>query len=102
MSRIPSRSAKLAPQTELLHHDDQITPGFDAFVTPVARASTVLFPDLAAMRALQWHDDSQWRYGLHATPTSLILAQRLATIEGGQHALLQPSGLSAIVNVYFG
>lgn len=102
MSRTPNRSAKLAPQTELLHHDDQITPGFAAFVAPVARASTVLFPNLAAMRALQWHDDSQWRYGLHATPTSLILAQRLATIEGGQHALLQPSGLSAIVNVYFG
>jgi len=54
------------------------------------------------MRALKWHDDSQWRYGLHATPTALILAQRLATIEGGQHALLQPSGLSSLVNVYFG
>jgi len=102
MSRTPNHSAKLSPQTELLHHDDKITPGFNALVTPVARASTVLFPNLAAMRALQWDDDSQWRYGLHATPTSLILAQRLATIEGGSHALLQPSGLSAIVNVYFG
>ena len=102
MSPTPNPSAQLAPQTELLHHADQITPGFDAFVTPVARASTVLFPNLAAMRALKWHDDSQWRYGLHATPTALILAQRLATIEGGQHALLQPSGLSSLVNVYFG
>ena len=102
MSPTPNPSAKLALQTALLHHDDQITPGFDALVTPVARASTVLFPNLAAMRALKWHDDSQWRYGLHATPTALILAQRLATIEGGQHALLQPSGLSALVNVYFG
>ncbi len=91
-----------AIQTRLLHHDDQLTPGFDAFVTPVARASTVIFPNLAAMRALQWHDDNKWRYGLHATPTSLTLAKRLAAIEGGQHALLQPSGLSAIVNVYFG
>ena len=54
------------------------------------------------MRALVWSDDSQWRYGLHATPTSLALAQRLAVIEGGKHALLQPSGLSAISNVYFG
>jgi Cystathionine beta-lyases/cystathionine gamma-synthases len=69
---------------------------------PVTRASTVVFPDLATMRALDWKNDAQWRYGLHATPTSLALAQRLATIEGGNHALLQPSGLSSISNVYFG
>jgi cysteine-S-conjugate beta-lyase len=99
-SQNPRRDGAL--QTRLLHHDDQLTPGFDAFVTPVARASTVIFPDLASMRALQWHDDNKWRYGLHATPTSLTLARRLAAIEGAQHALLQPSGLSAIVNVYFG
>jgi cystathionine beta-lyase len=99
-SQNPPRDTAI--QTRLLHHDDQLTPGFDAFVTPVARASTVIFPNLAAMRALQWHDDNKWRYGLHATPTSLTLAKRLAAIEGGQHALLQPSGLSAIVNVYFG
>jgi len=59
---------------------------------PVTRASTVVFPDLATMRALDWKNDAQWRYGLHATPTSLALAQRLAAIEGGKHALLQPSG----------
>src|SRR5262249_24372282 len=47
-------------------------------------------------------NDAQWRYGLHATPTSLTLAQRLAVLEGGEYALLQPSGLSSISNVYFG
>jgi cystathionine beta-lyase len=89
-------------QTELLHLDDKLTPGWAAFTAPVVRASTVVFPNLAAVRALQWQDDSQWRYGLHATPTSTMLAHRLALLEGGQHALLQPSGLSSIVNVYFG
>jgi cysteine-S-conjugate beta-lyase len=54
------------------------------------------------VRALDWRNDAQWRYGLHSTPTSLALAQRLAALEGGRHALLQPSGLSAISNVYFG
>jgi cysteine-S-conjugate beta-lyase len=88
-------------QTRIVHPEDQLTPGFGSFSVPVARASTVVFPNLAAMRALVWTDDTQWRYGLHATPTSLALAQRLAVIEGGQHALLQPSGLSSISNVYF-
>jgi cystathionine beta-lyase len=89
-------------QTRIVRAEDQITPGFESFSTPVARASTVVFPDLATMRSLDWKNDAQWRYGLHATPTSLALAQRLAAIEGGNHALLQPSGLSSISNVYFG
>lgn len=88
--------------TAALHPHDDITPGWAALSVPVARASTVIFPNLAAMRALNWKNDAQWRYGLHATPTSTALAQRLAAIEGGQHALLQPSGLAAIANVYFG
>ncbi|VBT33333.1 cystathionine beta-lyase [Burkholderia pseudomallei] len=93
---------KRALQTRVVQPDDRIPAGFESFVVPVARASTVVFPDLATMRNLDWRQDGQWRYGLHATPTSLALAQRLAEIEGGAHALLQPSGLCAITNVYFG
>ncbi len=91
-----------APQTRIVHPDVELAPGFESFATPVMRASTVVFPDLAAVRDADWRNDAQWRYGLHATPTSAALAQRLAQIEGGKHALLQPSGLSAISNVYFG
>jgi cystathionine beta-lyase len=91
---------KLHPQTLSIHPDDHITPGWTAVPVPVARGSTVLFPDLASIRALSWRDDSKWRYGLHATPTSMALAQRLATLEGGKHTLLHPSGLSSITNVY--
>jgi cysteine-S-conjugate beta-lyase len=94
-------SSKRALQTRIVQPDDTIPEGFRSFVTPVERASTVVFPDLATMRNLDWRDDGQWRYGLHATPTSFALAQRLAEIEGGQHALLQPSGLASITNVYF-
>ncbi|CAL8473888.1 cystathionine beta-lyase [Caballeronia sp. S22] len=89
-------------QTRIVQPEDRITPGFESFSVPVARASTVVFPDLATMRSLVWSDDSKWRYGLHGTPTTIALAQRLAAIEGGEYALLQPSGLAAISNVYFG
>lgn len=96
-----SRSAR-APQTRIVHDEPELSPGFVSFAAPVMRASTVVFPDLAAVRAADWRDDAQWRYGLHATPTSAALAQRIAAIEGGRQALLQPSGLAAISNVYFG
>ncbi|GAB2879614.1 cystathionine beta-lyase [Paraburkholderia jirisanensis] len=89
-------------QTRIVHPQDDLTPGFASFSVPVTRASTVVFPDLATMRALDWRNDAQWRYGLHATPTYIALTQRLAALEGGNHALLQPSGLSSISNVYFG
>ncbi|QGZ61547.1 cystathionine beta-lyase [Paraburkholderia acidisoli] len=91
-----------ALQTRIVHPQDDLTPGFESFAAPVTRASTVVFPNLAAVRALDWRNDAQWRYGLHATPTSTMLQKRLAEIEGGEYALLQPSGLSAISNVYFG
>lgn len=101
MTQPPSKPNRRL-QTRIVRAEDHLTPGFESFAVPVTRASTVVFPDLATLRALDWRNDAQWRYGLHATPTSLTLAQRLATIEGGNHALLQPSGLSAISNVYFG
>ena len=88
-------------QTRIVHPEFETAPGFESFSTPVMRASTVVFPDLAAVRGADWRNDAQWRYGLHATPTSATLMQHLAQIEGGKHALLQPSGLSAISNVYF-
>ncbi|WP_277187982.1 cystathionine beta-lyase [Caballeronia sp. BR00000012568055] len=97
-----SSSKKLDMQTRIVQSEDNITPGFASFSVPVARASTVVFPDLASMRSLVWSDDSKWRYGLHGTPTTMALMQRLAAIEGGEYALLQPSGLAAISNVYFG
>ncbi|WP_347554283.1 cystathionine beta-lyase [Robbsia sp. KACC 23696] len=99
MSVTPSDSPSF--QTRLLHESPDLAPGFEAFPVAVHRASTVLFPDLKAMRDYDPHSDSQWRYGLHQTPTSATLAKRLALIEGGYYCLLQPSGLAAISNVYF-
>ncbi|SDV51602.1 cystathionine beta-lyase [Chitinasiproducens palmae] len=99
MNSKPSGAHSLV--TQLLHDDTPSAPGFDAFPVAVARASTVVFPDLATMRDFRFEDDTQWRYGLHGTPTSRTLERRLAMIEGGKHALLQPSGLASISNVYF-
>lgn len=93
---------KRARQTRIVQPEAELPPGFASFVTPLTRASTIVFPDLATMRSLDWREDDRWRYGLHATPTSLELARQIAVIEGGAHALLQPSGLAAIMNVYFG
>ncbi|MCB2551696.1 PLP-dependent transferase, partial [Listeria monocytogenes] len=75
--------------------------GFDAFPPGIHRASTVLFPNTAAMRSTAWRDKQAYTYGLHGTPTTFTLEAKLAEIEGGAHCLLTPSGLAAIAMIDF-
>ncbi|MFZ6656134.1 cystathionine beta-lyase [Undibacterium sp. TJN19] len=82
--------------TRLIHQDYEPPAGFDAFPVGIHHASTVLFNNVAAMRARTWQDKSAYTYGLHGTPTSFTLEARLAEIEQGNYCLLAPSGLAAI------
>ncbi|WP_213360727.1 PLP-dependent transferase [Brachymonas denitrificans] len=85
--------------TDLIHHDYQPPAEFEAPQPPVCKASTVFFPNVAAMRERTWLDKSGYTYGLHGTPTSYTLEERLCALEGGRHAVLVPSGLAAIACV---
>jgi cystathionine beta-lyase len=85
-----------APSTALIHHPYQPPGGFDAVQPAVHKASTVLFENVAALRARDWKQKAGYTYGLHGTPTTFVLEERIATLEGGLQTLLTPSGLSAI------
>jgi len=85
--------------TTLIHHPYQPPAGFAAPQPGVYKASTVFFPNVAAMRQFEWKDKSAYTYGLHGTPTTYTLEERLGTLEGGGQCLLVPSGLAAIATV---
>lgn len=85
--------------TDLIHHGYEAPGGFAAPQPPVCKASTVFFPSVAAMRDFDWKDKSAYTYGLHGTPTSYLLEERIATLEGALQCLLVPSGLAAIATV---
>lgn len=85
--------------TDLIHHAYVPPAGFDAPQPGVFKASTVFFPNVAAMRSREWKDKSAYTYGLHGTPTSYQLEERLCTIEGAAQCVLVPSGLAAIALV---
>ena len=85
--------------TRIVHHDYAPPAGFAAPQPGVFKASTVIFPNVAAMRSREWKDKSGYTYGLHGTPTTFILEERLCTLEGGLQCVLVPSGLAAIANV---
>jgi len=91
--------APRAMATGLIHHPYQPPAGFVAPQPGVYKASTVIFPNVAAMRSAEWKDRSGYTYGLRGTPTTYLLEERLSTLEGGKHCLLVTSGLAAIATV---
>ena len=87
------------PVTTLIHHPYRPPAGFEAPQPGVYKASTVFFPSVASMRDREWKDKSAYTYGLHGTPTTYALEERLCTLEGGLQCVLAPSGLSAVALV---
>jgi len=85
--------------TELIHHPYRAPAGFEAPQLGVHKASTVIFADVAAMRARDWRSKQGYTYGLHGTPTTFALEERIAALEGARHCSLVPSGLAAIALV---
>ena len=88
-----------AVATNLQHPSYEPPVGFNAVQPATHRASTVIFPNVAAMRSRDWRQKNGYTYGLHGTPTTFTLEARLAAIEGARHCILCPSGLSAIALV---
>jgi cysteine-S-conjugate beta-lyase len=90
-------------KTKLIHSDATIPQGFRSLAAPVYRASTVLFPNAAAVDD-NWNQyEAGYTYGLYGTPTVLELAARVCELEGGSRTLLAPGGQAAIslINLSF-
>lgn len=93
----PKKALRTA--TRLVHHDYEPPMPFGGLNVGIHHASTVSFPNMAALRARDWKHEDGYTYGLHGTPTTFTLARRIAALEGGEHCILVPSGLAAIVLV---
>ena len=93
--------SQTSPQlsTELIHHPYKPPAGFESIPPGVYKASTVSFPSVHALRNRDWKHKTGYTYGLHGTPTTFTLEERIATLEGGKFCTLVPSGLAAVVLV---
>jgi len=85
--------------TSLIAHGYRPPEGFGSVQPAVHKASTVLFANTATLRSRTWKSKAGYTYGLHGTPTTFTLEERIATLEGGLETLLVPSGLAAITLV---
>jgi len=68
---------------------------------PVWRASTHLYPDMAALRAGHaFNEDGRFYYGRRGAPTQWALSEALTQLEpGAAGTVLYPSGVAAIAGV---
>lgn len=87
---------KLSKQTTLIQTPRQAPQFISTLQPPIYRASTIVFKSTDALFNRHWTDRYDYSYGTHGTPTTYTLADQIALIEGGEHCLLAPSGLSAI------
>src|SRR5580704_1467359 len=65
---------------------------FGVVNTPVYRASTILYSDLATLES----GKVPYVYGRRGTPTSRSLEEAITALEGGAGTILCPSGMNAI------
>ena len=96
---MPSTRKNARRSTQLIAHPYQPPAGFASAQPAVHKASTIVFADTAALQARGWKEKTGYTYGLHGTPTTFTLEERIATLEGGLQTLLVPSGLAAITLV---
>jgi len=91
----PSRDRPLSDRTRVttLGRDPQAQNG--AVNPPVARASTILFPDTQTMADPKGHGLLS-HYGRAGTQTTLALEQAVAALEGAAGCKLAPSGFAAV------
>ena len=85
--------------TDLIQHPYRAPDEFEAPQPGIFKASTVFFPSVAAMRSRDWKNKTGYTYGLHGTPTTFTLEERICQLEGARHAVLLPSGLAALALV---
>jgi cystathionine beta-lyase len=80
------------PDTNLTSLGRMSDAHFGVVNTPVYRASTILYPDLAALEA----NKQPYTYGRRGTPTTRSFEDAISALEGAAKTVTLPSGLNAI------
>src|SRR5258707_5581217 len=80
------------PETRAISAGRMSDAHFGAVNTPVYRASTILYPDLAALNA----NTQPYTYGRRGTPTTRSFEDAVSSLEGAHRTVSVTSGVQAI------
>ncbi len=87
--------------TEAVHAGEERRKPYGALTTPIVQTSTYAFTDTAEIsdfmhRKAAGDEPLRHEYGRYGNPTQTAVEGKVATLEGGERALLFASGMSAI------
>ncbi len=92
MSKLPSKPARLAERTLLVHAGREPFEQHGFVNTPIYRGSTVLYPTTDDLL----HRRGRYSYGTKGTPTTEALEKAWTELTGAAGTVLAPSGLAAV------
>jgi methionine-gamma-lyase len=82
--------------TQAIHAGEEEDSPFGAAVTPIFQTSTFAFKNTAEVIQYQEGDPSKYLYTRYGNPTQEAVEKKMATLEGGEAALLVSSGMAAV------
>lgn len=85
-------------ETRLVHVARDSVRDAGVINPPVYRASTIVFPTLAAFAKRMERKYTSYSYGMHGTPTTMGLAEAIADLSGGHRTVVVSSGLAAVTH----
>jgi cystathionine beta-lyase len=80
------------PETRVISEGRMSAEHFGAVNTPVYRASTILFPDMAAIKA----NTQPYTYGRRGTPSTRSFEDAISSLEGAARTVSVTSGIQAV------
>ena len=83
---------KAKPESRIISEGRMSDAHFGAVNTPVYRASTILYPDMAAIKA----NSQRYTYGRRGTPSTQSFEEAISSLEGAARTVSVTSGVQAI------
>jgi cystathionine beta-lyase len=95
---VASKDSRFKEDTRIVHAGSDPRANHGVVSPPVYHASTIVSPTLAEYRARgpRRFEKGVYTYGRHGTPTHGALEEAIATLEGGDRAVVLGSGVAAI------
>ena len=98
---IPSSSTSPGPSTAAVHAGEKRPQAFNSMTTPIVQTATYTFQDTSALveymeERMFWDEPQREEYGRYGNPTVRAVETKLAALDGGDDAILTPSGMAAI------
>ncbi len=94
-----SKSSKQGFSTRAIHHAYDAYAGYGSLNPPVYMSSTYTFPTIADGAARFAGEQAGYVYSRVGNPTTVLLEERLANLEGGEAALVTASGQGATTSL---